>query len=96
MRAKAQRAFTAVCVAVAASVIPLVAAAPASANGPDSCISYLKAQRDAKGKPLYVIGPKVKASCAYAGRFGMELQYCIAGLTNAGVRQGHAATACRP
>ncbi|MCJ0870801.1 hypothetical protein [Streptomyces sp. AP-93] len=87
---KLNRVMGALAVTVAATVLPMVAATPASADQGD-CQYYLHTVR-------YVIGPKVESACKAGsanpffnpGRWGQ----CYYGLTGIGVRQEHAVTAC--
>lgn len=80
----------ALAVTVAATVLPMVAATPASADQGD-CQYYLHTQG-------YRIGPKVESGCKAGsvsvfvnpGRWGS----CYFGLTNIGVRKEPAVTAC--
>lgn len=87
---KLNRVAGALTVAVAATVLPLVVATPASADQGD-CQYYLHTKR-------YIIGPKVESACKKGsaslllnpGRWGL----CYYGLTGIGVRQEHAVVAC--
>ncbi|WP_151481573.1 hypothetical protein [Streptomyces albicerus] len=80
---KMQRALAAASLAVAATVLPLVVAAPAQASAKD-CRDYLR--------PNYIVGPKVTEACAQTGINGYT--GCLQRLLNAGVRVEHAAVAC--
>lgn len=86
---KLKRVGAALAVTVAATVLPAVAATPASADQGD-CQYYLHTVG-------YVIGPKVESACkAGSDTFMNPAAWgkCFLGLTGIGVRQEHAVTAC--
>ncbi|GHG82089.1 hypothetical protein GCM10017674_03440 [Streptomyces gardneri] len=76
--------LVAACIAAAAGILPVAAAAPAQATT-IQCLTWL----DFKG---YIVGPKVRTACGYTSDVGWG--FCVAGLVNAGVRQTDAITAC--
>lgn len=86
----AKKALTAASVVVAAGVVPLVTATPASA-GQDRCVNYLG------NLGIYQIGPKVKAACRHGAWHAggvVANPACLSGLINIGVRLEHAQAAC--
>lgn len=88
---KGKSLLVATCVTAAAGVLPLVAAAPASASA-SSCRAYVAAMN-------YDIGPKVKRACNQ-GRIVSPLgnkimnPACYSLLVQAGVSGGIASVAC--
>ncbi|MGW7405687.1 hypothetical protein ACWGI9_18430 [Streptomyces sp. NPDC054833] len=85
-RLKSKRLLAAASVVVAAGVVPLVTATPASANQ-SSCVNYLG------NLGIYRIGPKVKSAC----KLGEHLSgrpLCTNNLVVIHVRPEHAIEAC--
>ncbi|UUU42025.1 hypothetical protein [Streptomyces sp. NBC_00162] len=85
---KMKRAVGVLAVAVAATALPIVVAAPASADQGD-CQLYLFDRG-------YNVGPKVESACGTgADRWNPAgWGQCLMGLTGIGVRQEHAVEAC--
>ncbi|MEU5300567.1 hypothetical protein ACH4YO_20790 [Streptomyces noursei] len=92
MRKAVRRLVAATGVLVTAAALPVVATAPAQANT-IQCTTYL----DGLG---YKVGPNVRQACQLVGndtdwttRHASRI-YCVAILTESGVRQNHADKAC--
>ncbi|WP_138959725.1 hypothetical protein [Streptomyces sp. YIM 121038] len=84
---KIKYALAAAGVTAAVSIVPLVAAAPASAKAWD-CMSYL----DHKG---YKVGTKVRSACTTgASSNPVHHGQCALILTVAGVKSAHGTEAC--
>ncbi|MFI9046515.1 hypothetical protein [Streptomyces sp. NPDC053427] len=89
MRKAVRRLAAATGVLVAGAALPLVVTAPAQA-ATKQCTSYLAG----KG---YIVGPKVRAACAYAADInnGPErTMICTGKLHNIGVTFQHGSEAC--
>jgi hypothetical protein len=92
MNSKIANAVASVGVLVAASMLPLVAAGPASAVT-RQCVGYLQ------GKSYAPTGARIHA-CYQAGHFNgsidktIKFQACWAELVSTGVRTSHANAAC--
>ncbi|MEU6877019.1 hypothetical protein [Streptomyces sp. NPDC046712] len=74
------------CVAGAATIVPVVTAAPAQASI-TACQTYLH-------DVGYKVGPKITRACSYAGDMTHGV-LCHPVLVNIGVKDRHASTACR-
>lgn len=83
---KVQRILAAVCVAGAASILPVVAAAPAQASV-ITCQTYLH-------DVGYKVGPKVTTACEWGASF-THGGFCYPALVSIGVKDRHATQACR-
>lgn len=82
-----KRALTVLGLTVAAAVVPLATAAPASATVAQ-CTGVLSSYG-------YVVGPKAKAACGWPAVGGSAPQFnCYNPLLILGVKVNHAMTAC--
>lgn len=82
---KIKRALTALGVAVAAGVVPMMMATPAQADQVD-CVNYLRSKN-------YVIGPGVRAACNFDT--WTTKPFCVAKLVSLGItNQTHINVAC--
>lgn len=82
---KMKRALAAAGLTVAATVVPLVTAAPAEASAA-TCRSYLS--------QWYTVGPGVTAACNLDGPATTAHPVCLTKLVFLGVTQSRAGTAC--
>ncbi|MEU9699916.1 hypothetical protein [Streptomyces sp. NPDC047981] len=73
------------CVAGAATIVPVVTAAPAQASI-TACQTYLH-------DVGYKVGPKITQACGYAGDM-LRDGFCYPVLVNIGVKDRHARAAC--
>lgn len=84
LTSRVRKTLAAASVIAAASVLPVVTAAPAQATA-TQCLIYMHD----KG---YIVGPGVKRACGYGDWW--EWGLCVGELVQLGVRQEHASAAC--